>query len=337
MLFRSKWLEVHGIEHWTHYYTDYGVGLQKRFFGYFLKGEKNGWDKQPRVQLNVRHPGETFVIRHEDAWPIPRTQWTKCHLASDAQKLVTEAPKAAGTVTFDAKGDGVTFLTEPMRAPTEITGPVAAKLQVSSTTEDADLFLVLRVFAPDMKEVTFQGALDPHTPIGQGWLRVSHRELDKTLTLPHRPYHTHQRKQPLKPGEVYEVEIEIVPTCIVVPKGYRVGLSIRGRDYVYPGGSGGKLSNMKNEFTGNGPFLHDDPRDRPMAIYGGETTLHLGGGRENFLLLPIIPERVNVSPTRRGARAAKVMLDEVVAAHHEVEVRKRRRRSRVKATSARRR
>ena len=46
--------------------------LQKKFFGYFLKGEKNGWDKQPRVQLNVRHPGEKFVIRHEDDWPLPQ-------------------------------------------------------------------------------------------------------------------------------------------------------------------------------------------------------------------------------------------------------------------------
>ena len=36
---KQKWLEVHGIEHWTHYYTDYGIGLQKKFFGYFLKGE----------------------------------------------------------------------------------------------------------------------------------------------------------------------------------------------------------------------------------------------------------------------------------------------------------
>ena len=53
---KQKWLEVHGIEHWTHYYTDYGVNLQKKFFGYFLKGERNGWDKQPKVQLNVRHP-----------------------------------------------------------------------------------------------------------------------------------------------------------------------------------------------------------------------------------------------------------------------------------------
>ncbi len=91
-------------------------------------------------------------------------------------------------------GDGVTFLTEPMTEETEITGPVAAKLHVSSSTSDADLFLVLRVFSPDMKEIVFQGALDPHTAIGQGWLRASHRKLDKKLTLPFRPYHTHDEK-----------------------------------------------------------------------------------------------------------------------------------------------
>ena len=60
---REKWLEVHGIEHWTHFYTDYGVGLQKRFFGHFLKGEDTGWMTQPRVLLQVRHPGERFVER----------------------------------------------------------------------------------------------------------------------------------------------------------------------------------------------------------------------------------------------------------------------------------
>ena len=285
---KRKWLEVHGIEHWTHYYTDYGVNLQKKFFGYFLKGEKNGWDKQPRVQLNIRYPDEKFVIRHEKDWPIPRTRWTKLHLCG-GDKLASEPPKRAGTVTFDALGDGVTFLTQPMAADTEITGPVAARLSISSSTEDADIFLVLRVFAPDMKEVVFQGALDPHTPVGQGWLRASHRKLDGERTLAYRPYHSHDEKEPLKPGTVYELDIEIIPTSIVAPKGYRVGLSVRGRDYVYPGGSGGRLSNMKNEFTGCGPFLHDDPRDRPVAIYGGRTTIHLGGDRENFVLLPIIP------------------------------------------------
>src|SRR5918992_1352877 len=60
---KDKWLEVHGGSHWAPFYTDYGVALQKRFFGYFLKGEKNGWDKQPRVLLNVRHPCEKFEQR----------------------------------------------------------------------------------------------------------------------------------------------------------------------------------------------------------------------------------------------------------------------------------
>ena len=304
---KQKWLEVHGVEHWTHYYTDYGVGLQKRFFGYFLKGEKNGWNKQPRVQLNVRHPGERFVLRHEEAWPIPRTQWTKFHLIGDGHALSADASKQDVRVTFDALGHGVTFLTEPLVEETEITGPVVVKLHVSSSTEDADIFVVLRVFSPDLNEVVFQGALDPHTPIGQGWLRASHRKLDKELALPFRPYHSHDEKQPLKPGEVYELDIEVVPTSIVVPKGCRVALSVRGCDYVYPGGSGGRLSNMKNEFTGCGPFLHNDPRDRPIAIYGGRTTLHLDGGRENFVLLPIVPPKGEIvtESVRRVKRVVK--------------------------------
>jgi predicted acyl esterase len=304
---KQKWLEVHGIEHWTHYYTDYGVGLQKRFFGYFLKGEKNGWDKQPRVQLNVRHPGERFVLRHEDAWPIPRTRWTKLHLSGDGHRLAAAAPKGPTRATFDALGDGLTFVTEPMKEAAEITGPVAVKLQVSSSTEDADIFVVLRVFSPDLREVVFQGALDPHTPIGQGWLRASHRKLDKNLTTQFRPYHAHDEKQPLEPGKVYDLDIEVIPTSIVVPKGYRVALSVRGCDYVYPGGSGGRLSNMKNEFTGNGPFLHNDSRDRPIAIYGGRTTLHLGGGRKNFVLLPVVPSKENGMGrlVKRGKRTVK--------------------------------
>src|SRR5690606_8890412 len=98
-------------------------------------------------------------------------------------------------------------------ADTEITGPLAAKLFVSSSTADADLFLVVRVFDPLGREVTFQGALDPHTPIAQGWLRASHRKLDPALSTPYRPYHPHDEMEPLTPGEIYELDIEIWPTC----------------------------------------------------------------------------------------------------------------------------
>ena len=87
-----KWLEVHGIEHWTHYYTDYGLGLQKRFFARFLKGDMNEWQNEPKVRLQVRHPGEKFVERIEEAWPLPRTQWTNFNLHADGGSLST-APK----------------------------------------------------------------------------------------------------------------------------------------------------------------------------------------------------------------------------------------------------
>ena len=282
----DKWLEVHGGSHWAPFYTDYGVALQKKFFGYFLKGERNGWDRQPRVLLNVRHPGEKFVQRSENEWPLARTKWTRFHLHRDLE-LGTKAEESGGTVSYDAMGDGVTFSMPPLQAPMEITGPSALRLFVSSSTTDADLFVVLRVFDPQGAEVLFQGALDPKTPVGQGWLRASHRKLDPALSLPYRPYHTHDELQKLKPGEVVELDIEIWPTCIVVPAGYRIALSIRGRDYEHEG-EAATLSNMKNPMKGCGPFVHDDPIDRPPAVFGGKVTLHFDNGP--FLLLPVIPE-----------------------------------------------
>src|SRR5580704_10993052 len=303
---QQKWLEAHGIEHWTHFYTDYGRAQQLKFFDHFLHGKDNGWDKRPQVLLQVRHT-DRFVERAEDEWPLKRTAWTKFFLAPDGT-LGASRPGKKTDESFSALGDGATFLTQPLEADTEITGPIALKLFVSSSTKDADIFAIVRVFSPDLKEVVFQGAIDPHTPIAQGWLRASHRHLDKKLSLPYRPYHTHDRVEPLKPGKPVELDIEIWPTSIVVPKGYRVALSIRGKDYEYGGASGGKLSNFKNELTGCGPFLHNDPQDRPAEIFGGTTTLHFGGGMGPYLLLPIIPEKAAAkkkSPANKAAKKAK--------------------------------
>jgi hypothetical protein len=286
---KQKWLEIHGDRHWTLFYTDYGTVLQKRFFGHFLKGENTGWQTQPPLQLQIRHPGEKFVERHESEWPIARTQWTKFYLDPASNSLTRQPPGKDATASFDALGDGLMFVTPPLEHETEVTGPAAAKLFVSSSTTDADLFLVIQVFGPDGREVVFHGALDPHTPIAQGWLRASHRKLDRTLSEPYRPYHSHDEIQPLTPGQIVELDVEIWPTCLVIPAGYRIGLSVRGKDYVYKGASGGRLSNMKNEFTGCGPFLHDDPQDRPTKIFGGRTTIHGDVNRTNFVLLPIVP------------------------------------------------
>jgi uncharacterized protein len=296
---KQKWLEVHGFEHWTHFYTDYGRTLQLRFFDHFLHGKDNGWDKEPPVLLQVRHI-DRFVARTEDEWPLARTRWTKLYFDADGG-LGDRRSSATGVLSFAAMGDGVTFLTAPLAVETEIAGPSALKLFVSSSTADADIFVVLRAFTPDLKEVVFQGAIDPHTPIAQGWLRASHRKLDATLSRPYRPYHSHSQPQPLRPGRAVELDIEIWPTSIMLPAGYRLGLTIRGKDYEYGGASGGRLSNFKNELKGCGPFLHNDSADRPQEVFSGTTSLHFGGARQPYLLLPIIPAQ----GTQRGLRSGR--------------------------------
>jgi len=286
-----KWLEAHGDSHWSMFSTDYGLDLQKRFFDHFLKGLQNGWDKQPRVQLNIRHPGERFVLRHENEWPLARTRWTKFYLDPANEALSAKPVAQAGVIEYEALGNSVTFWMPPLEKETEITGPMAAKLFVSSSTRDADLFLIVRVFDPAGKELTFMGSTDPNTPIANGWLRASHRRLDPRMSKPYRPWHPHDRIEPLTPGEVYECNVEIVTSCIVVPAGWRVALTICGKDYEYEG----ELSEFGKKFhygtRGTGGMTHNDPDDRPAEVFGGRVTLHAGGGRESYLLLPIIPPR----------------------------------------------
>ena len=287
---QQKWLEVHGDTHFTHFYSKYGEALQKRFFGHFLKSEDTGWDHQPRVALNVRHPNERFVLRGENEWPLLRTQWTKYFLQPDGLRLEPEPPSAAVTLSYEVGGDGLTFRTAQMPRSIEITGPVAAKLWLSSRTTDADIFLALRLFDPNGKEITFIGSNDPRVPIGLGWLRASHRKLDRNRSLPYRPWHSHDEEWPLQPGQAVELDIEIWPTSIVVPPGCQLALSVRGKDYEVDGNDVA-LPNAPYPMKGVGPFLHVDPDDRPPRLFASKNTLHFAEDKQPYLLLPIIPER----------------------------------------------
>ncbi|MBK5266107.1 MAG: CocE/NonD family hydrolase [Acidimicrobiia bacterium] len=283
----QKWLEIHGGAHWVDFYTDRGVALQKEFFDHFLKGKDNGWDRRPPVHLRIRHADGTFADRFEHQWPLARTEWTRYHLTSDAGLSPHSCDPAR--VEYDTAGEGVTFTTAAFETTTEITGPLAAKLFISSETNDADLFLIVRLFDTDNREVTFMGALDPNTPVAQGWLRASHRALDPERSLPYRPYHPHEAAEPLVPRQVYELDIEIWPTSIVIPPGYRLGLTVRSNDYRYDG----ELTDFAKSFhyanRGIGPFAHTDLDDRPTEIFDSQITLHLGGKTNSFLLVPVVP------------------------------------------------
>jgi hypothetical protein len=284
-----KWLEVHGLEHWTEFYTAYGRELQKRFFDHFLLGADNGWDAQPPVQLQVRDVDGGFTARAEQEWPLARTNWTTYYLDLARQVLVTEPPATASSVEFDALDEGVTLLAEPFAETTEITGPSSTSLTVRSSTTDADLFAVLRLFDRDGREVLFTAAVEPRAPLSQGWLRTSHRKLDANRSRPYQPWHTHDELQPLTPRTAYRVDVEIWPTCVVAPAGYRLGLTILGRDYDNELPEPHPMI-YQRAMTGSGCWWHTDPTDRPADAFGGRTTLETTPEQPATLLVPIIPE-----------------------------------------------
>ena len=281
---KKKWLNMHVGLHFEEFYSPEGVALQKRFLDHFLKGIDNGWEREPRVKYVARNPHGNS-IRSASDWPIPGTEWTKFYLDAKGRTLSLRAPRAQSSASYQAMaGDGVSFTTVPFARETEITGPVSARLWVSSSTEDMDLFLTIRAFAPDAKEYTFQGSDDPAAPVAQGWLRVSQRKEDPARSLPGRPWHTHDDPQMLTPRSIYPVNVEIWPTNVVLPKGYRLTLVVEGKDFERPGPAPFERAGIP--FGGSGSYLHTH---RDPALFGGTNTVITGPSYDSHLLLPIIP------------------------------------------------
>jgi putative CocE/NonD family hydrolase len=302
---QHKKLRIHTGTHYHAFYTDEGRLDQLRWFDHWLKGIDTGMLEEPPVKLMIRTGGGTaqdYQFRFENEWPLARTQWTKFYLKAQraepsAETAGTEGglqpavPGKHASVTYSATGvshagvasasstmlqagsmhrTGVSFETAPLAADTEVTGPVKLVLWVSSTTKDMDMFATLRNIGPDGKDVWEVGQQGQPVPVAKGWLRASHRKLDAEKTLPYRPYHAHNERWWLKPGEPVECEIEIWPTGMVFRKGHRIRLDIQPRDGV-----------------GSAPYTHYH------AAYntGGANTVHTGGETASYLMLPIIPPK----------------------------------------------
>ena len=270
-----KYLQVHAGNHVDPFYSLEGRLVQLRFLEQFLRGVDTGITREPPIRLAIRRAGERYHWRYEEEWPLARTQWTQWHLDA-AGSLRPTPPVASSAATYDADPaaakTNATFATAAFEREMEITGPIALRLWVSSSSDDADLFAVLRKLDRDGHEVTFPGPMPGGSPIAvaYGWLRASHRKLDPARSTPWRPFHTHDELQKLRPGEVVPVDVEIWPTSVVVEPGERLVLEVGAKD-------------DPRSF-----FQHDDPRDRART---GTNTIHTGGAYDSHLLLPIIPVR----------------------------------------------
>jgi len=280
---RNKWLKIQSNSYFATFFKPGSVALQRKFFDRYLKGIENGWERESKVEVTVRGPGDT-VKRSlaAEAWPLPDTRWTKLYLNAGNNSLDDEAPSETRKSEYNALSAGTAFSTPALEKDLDFAGPLKAKLFVASTTADMDLFATVCAFAPDGKEMTFFAATEPATPVSQGWLRVTQRKLDPARSTEHQPHHAHDERQPLVPGEVYEVDLEIWPASLHLPKGSRLTLTVQGQDFARPGpGSEGR--------HGSGPFTHTDGVDRALPRYANRHGTHTGGRYASYLELPVLP------------------------------------------------
>jgi predicted acyl esterase len=271
---REKWLSLHVGTHYESFYLPDYVAMQQRFFAHFLADAPNGWRAEPRVRLAIRTPEGTRP-HTAPRWPLPETDFQNWYLDARNLSLSRTPPEAAGSLDYTAEGAGVTFTTAPFATPVTLAGPIVARLSMVSSTDDLDLFVTLRVLRPDGSEFRFTGAHEP-TPLTRGWLRASHRRIDRARSRPFRPWHLHEAPIRLAPGEVADLGVEIWPTSFAFPAGWRLAVTLQGRDFEYPGIPG--------------RILHGAARQNEPARFGNTHRLLSGPNHPCHILLPVIPE-----------------------------------------------
>lgn len=275
---RFKYLRMITGRHDLPFYYKEEVEIQRSFLDAFLKGdERVGWSTAGAVApvsliLRKGNAGfnncvkeKMFPRREEWEWPITRTQYTSFYLTSKLGLKHQQGDPVRAKLGYRALGNlehpqALLFTTEPFQAETEITGHVTAHLNVSvssypggQTPSDIDLFLTLRHYDNDGKEVFYTGTAGDPVSLTKGWLRVSLRKVNYRHVkhrgwLPYRDY-TSRDVLPVIQGEVYPVDVEIWPTNVVVEKGGSIALEIASGDT-----------------QGSGIFQHNDPHDRYASV-----------------------------------------------------------------------
>jgi len=196
-----------------------------RWYDHYLKGMDSGVLEGPPINLWVQGE-ETW--RGESEWPLARTQWKELCLTANA--LSEEGGAAGGRAYTFVPGTAearrgepkLVWRTEPTGKPFEVTGAMVLKLKATSNADDTDWFVFVKDEAPDGSERI----------LTRGFLKASHRAVDPSRSTRWRPWHPHHKVEPIRPGEAYDYEIEIIPTCNVFQPGHRLRLELASCDPV---------------------------------------------------------------------------------------------------------
>jgi putative CocE/NonD family hydrolase len=265
------------------------VALTFEFLQKHLQGVST--PQRPPVEYYLQTKNEYVAA---DQWPPRQTRFEQYKLSSgklspedggllgdvgpDSAQYVTN-PAAGFSMAFDRFGtvaaspylptdqrlegpNGLTFRTPVLTRPLDLSGPIGLHLIAASTGSDTDWHAKLSDVAPDGNE----------SIITDGALRASHRALDRRLSTPARPYHTHTDPQPIEPNRYYEYDVEIWPTAYELAPGHQLQLRLTSSD-------------LPAHLPGAIQFDRDRPQDARVDLLPPATnTIRFKG---SYLVLPV--------------------------------------------------
>lgn len=219
-------------------------GIKLRWYNRWLKGEQNGIDTEDPVMIFVMGINQW---RTEKDWPIPDTKYTEYFLHSSGTANTAEGngslslvkpqdessdiyvydpmnpvPTIGGQVILpgentwgprdqqeiEQRKDVLVYTTPTLTDSVEVTGNITLRLFISSDAPDTDFAAKLVDVFPDGRAII----------LTNGILRTAYRNSFK-------------QAEPMKKGEVYELNINMLATSNVFLPGHKIRLEVSSSNF----------------------------------------------------------------------------------------------------------
>ncbi|MGA0877482.1 MAG: CocE/NonD family hydrolase [Ilumatobacteraceae bacterium] len=261
---KHKHLYTHGRHEWTVSNSIDALNYQRAFYERYLLGRDV---TVPRVRLEVRRSLEEYEARFEDDFPPKTAKVAEWYLDSASRSLVPEPIAAGSSASYESQSaDDRLVFRHRFAEDTEISGPMALRCFMSTSAGfDLDLFVGVRKIDERGSEVRFWNRLSRSDIVTRGWLRASRRPDPPTVVSSLVPVADYDRERPVVPGEVVELNVEILPSSTSFEAGSSLVLELRGRD----------ITELPN-------FQHH------RIFNCGRHTLFTGGEFPSRLLVPVV-------------------------------------------------
>jgi predicted acyl esterase len=271
---------------WPDYYNEANKEDLRSFFDFYLRGVANTWPTTPRVRYALHDfEGGDRINQIANWFPPTDVTYQKFYLDGRLRRLSPAALVAEVPVVYDTQvypqfaSFSIRFSEE-----TVIVGYPKAHLWVEvANANDMDLFVVVQKLDENgnhlqqfvipnqgaiMQDFTEQGASILRYKGPHGRLRVSVRHLDEDQSTDEIPVHSFDRVELLQPGQIVQVDIDLLPVGAVFYPGEQLRLLISSRNEM------GALMPLTPAFV---------PANQ------GQHTIHTGGARPSYLQLPVKP------------------------------------------------